>query len=323
MCLLEGTNLSEGRGTTRPFELFGAPWFSAGDFARMLTALDLPGVAFAPIHFRPMFDKHAGSSCAGSLLRVTDPRAFRSFETGMRVVEAALRLSPAKFRWRTEPYEFDSRPAIDLLTGSSRFRTGVEAGADLASEIVRHDRGAAAFALRREPHLLYRDRRPAAIAFVGPHDAGKTTLLVDLVPALAGRGLRVGTIKHTGKDAEDDLPGKDSQRHAASGASVAAFVTPARTTARRFGGEEPLETVLAREFAECDLVLVEGYKSLPIPRIEVRRRGSAPLAVPGVSARVADEPSSDGTLTYSFGDRDAIVEAVLRLSGLERPFARI
>jgi len=265
MCLLEGTNLSEGRGTTRPFELFGAPWLSATALAETLNGLRLPGVRFLPTHFRPMFDKHAGKACAGALLHVTDRAAYRSFETGLRVVETARRLMPSEFCWRSEPYEFDPRPAIDLLTGSARFRETAEAGEDLASEIGRHDREARAFLERSEPYLLYADHRPAVVALVGGHDSGKTSLLLELVPRLKARGLTVGTIKHTPKDAEDDIAGKDSHRHARSGAAVSAFVTPERTTTRRLALEEPLETLLAREFSVCDLVLIEGYKSLPVP----------------------------------------------------------
>src|SRR6266496_2953109 len=80
MCLLEGTNLSEARGTTRPFEMFGAPWLKAAGFVDALNGLALPGVAFVPVHFRPMFDKHAGQTCGGALMQVTDKRSFRSFE---------------------------------------------------------------------------------------------------------------------------------------------------------------------------------------------------------------------------------------------------
>src|SRR5262249_50685922 len=149
MCLLEGTNLSEGRGTTRPFELFGAPWLAAGGFADALNAAGLPGARFLPTHFRPMFDKHAGAICGGALLEVTDAGVFRSFETGLRVVEIARRMAPREFRWRTEPYEFDLRPAIDLLSGSTRFRELVDAGADLAPEIRRHAEGGEAFLSRR------------------------------------------------------------------------------------------------------------------------------------------------------------------------------
>ena len=93
MCLLEGTNLSEGRGTTRPFELFGAPWLAAVPFAEALAARRLPGVAFLPIYFRPMFDKHAGRTCGGAMFHVTDPAAFRSFETGLRHAQPLLRVS--------------------------------------------------------------------------------------------------------------------------------------------------------------------------------------------------------------------------------------
>jgi molybdopterin-guanine dinucleotide biosynthesis protein MobB len=318
MCLLEGTNLSEGRGTTRPFEYFGAPWLPAVPFAEALNALELPGVSFIPIHFRPMFDKHAGQTCGGAMFRVTDPRAFRSFETGMRVIETARRLDSKSFRWRTEPYEFDPRPAIDLLTGSRRYREAVEADADLSPEIARHDAGARDFLSRREPHLRYPDRKPAAVALVGGHDSGKTTLLVELVPWLTSQGFKVGAVKHTSKDAEDDVSGKDSHRHATSGAAVSAFVTPARATARRFGPEEPLEDLLAREFSDCDLVLIEGYKSLPVPKIEVTRSRAARPPIEGVLARVSDRPAEDALPTHAFSDIQGIVRTVLQLAGLDR-----
>ena len=236
----------------------------------------------------------------------------------MRIVERARRLAPARFRWRTEPYEFDPRPAIDLLTGSRKFRDTLEKGEALGGEIARHDGAALEFLARREPFLLYPNRRPAVVAFVGPHNAGKTTLLVDLVPRLSGMGLTLGTIKHTSKDVEDDVPGKDSHRHAHSGAAASALVTPERTTARRLGPEETLETILRREFADCDLVLVEGYKSLPVPKIEVSRRGLAGMPIEGAAMRISDEPSSDGLPTLSFEDREGIVAAVLRLAGLDR-----
>jgi molybdopterin-guanine dinucleotide biosynthesis protein MobB len=319
LCLLEGTNLSEGRGTTCPFEMFGAPWLPAGDFADALTALELPGASFTPVHFRPMFDKHAGQTCGGALLRVTDRTRFRSFETGMRVIEAARRLDPERFAWRTEPYEFDPRPAIDLLTGSSRFRDLVDRGADLAPEISRHDAAALAFLARREPHLSYPDRRPAAVALVGGHNAGKTTVILRLVPWLKAMGLSVGTIKHTSKDTEDDVPGKDSHLHAGSGASVSAFLTPRRTTVRRFGAEGDLDEILARQFSDCDLVLVEGFKSLPIPKIEVTRERASRPPIEGILARISDRPAEDGLPTHAFGDIQAIAATVLRLAGLRRP----
>jgi len=323
MCLLEGTNLSEGRGTTRPFEMFGAPWLSAPDLSEALNAVALPGVSFLPAHFRPQFEKHAGETCAGAMLFVTDRARFRPFETGLRVIETARRLAPRQFRWRTEPYEFDRRPAVDLLTGSRRFRELLDAGEDIGPEIARHGAGAKDFQRRREPFLLYADRRPAAVAFVGGHNAGKTTLLVDLVPRLKALGLTVGAIKHTSKDAEDDLPGKDSYRLAASGARVCAFATPERTTARRFGEEEELSEILAREFAECDLVLIEGYKTLPVPKIEVSRGGAPRPAVAGAGARISERAAEGDIPTYAFEDLEGIVKEVLRLAGLDRPFARV
>jgi molybdopterin-guanine dinucleotide biosynthesis protein MobB len=318
MCLIEGTNLSEGRGTARPFELVGAPWLDAARFADAVNALGLPGLRCIPTHFRPMFDKHAGATCGGAFLAVTDAKRFRSFETGLNIVETARRLAPGDFRWRAEPYEFDRRPAIDLLTGSSRFRRRVEEGGDLGSEIARHEAGARDFLARREPFLLYPDRKPAVVAFVGAHNAGKTTLVLDLVPRLKAMGLAVGVVKHTSKDVEDDVPGKDSHRHSLSGAAASVLVTPARTTARRRGPEEDLDELLAREFSDCDLVLVEGYKSLPIPKIEVRRSGGPKVSVDGAAARVSDVSSEDGVPTLSFEDHDGIVSTVLRLSGLDR-----
>jgi molybdopterin-guanine dinucleotide biosynthesis protein B len=131
-------------------------------------------------------------------------------------------------------------------------------------------------------------------------------------------GVTVGTVKHTSKDAEDDVPGKDSHRHANSGASVSAFVTPERTTARRFGPEADIEDLLAREFSDCDLVLIEGFKSLPVPKIEITRERASRPRIDGVLARVSDRPAEDGIPTHAFGDVQAIVATVLRLAGLDR-----
>ena len=318
MCLLEGTNLSEGRGTTRPFEVFGAPWLDGMALADALNALAMPGVQFVPTQFRPMFDKYSGQTCDGALLRVTDSESFRPFQTGLRVIETARRLAPLEFRWRLEPYEFDGRPAIDLLTGSARFRETLEGNGSLRAEIARHFDAAQPFLSRREPFLLYPDRRPAAVAFVGGHDSGKTSVIVELIPRLAARGLRVGAIKHSTRDVPDDTPGKDSERHASAGAVVGAFVTPHRTTVRRFGDEEPLADLLRREFSDCDLVLVEGYKNLPLPKIEVLREGAARPDVVEPAARISDGPFVGTVPTLSFGDWDAIETVVLRLAGLDR-----
>ncbi len=157
MCLLEGTNLSEGRGTTRPFELFGAPWLDARALADALAAERLAGVAFRPASFVPTWDKHAGQRCHGVELHVTDPAAFRPFRAGVACVLHARAQDPRAFRWRTEPYEFVADvPAFDLLCGSARERLAIEAGAslrDLARAWAPEER---AFARRRAPFLRYR-----------------------------------------------------------------------------------------------------------------------------------------------------------------------
>ena len=155
MCLLEGTNLSEGRGTTRPFELFGAPWLDGDRLAEALATERLPGARFRPVSFVPTWDKHAGKRCHGVEV-VVDREKFRPFRTGVACVAAARSQDPRRFRWRTDPYEFVKKiPAFDLLCGSAREREAMEAGLgwrDLAAEWSREERE---FAKRRARHLLY------------------------------------------------------------------------------------------------------------------------------------------------------------------------
>lgn len=128
-CLIEGTNLSEGRGTTRPFEICGAPWLDGGKLARKMNAENLPGVTFRPAWFRPTFQKHAGKDCGGVQLHVTDRSSFQSVRTSLALLCAMREMSGDLFTWRTEVYEFVSKPiAIDLLFGSDRERIQIEAG---------------------------------------------------------------------------------------------------------------------------------------------------------------------------------------------------
>jgi len=132
MCLVEGTNLSEGRGTTRPFELVGAPWLSGPALARELERAGLAGVRFRAGGFTPTFQKHAGRPCGGVQLHVTDPRTFRPVACALAVLVAARKLAPADFAWRAEAYEFvRDKPAIDLLAGSPWLREAIDAGATL------------------------------------------------------------------------------------------------------------------------------------------------------------------------------------------------
>ena len=131
-CLIEGTNLSEGRGTTRPFEWVGAPYLDGHRYAEALDGLGLPGVRFRPARFTPTFHKWAGEVCGGVQIHVTDRRRFRPFRTGVAAISVARRLAPAEFRWKEPPYEFEhQRLPIDILFGTDRIRTQIEGGTDL------------------------------------------------------------------------------------------------------------------------------------------------------------------------------------------------
>ena len=126
MCLIEGTNMSEGRGTTRPFEIFGAPWVKPKAAKEALDLLNLPGVIFRPIDFKPMFQKQAHQVCHGFQMHVTDRKSFKPLLTGIAIVCVMYALHP-EFAWRTETYEFVSdRLAIDLLFGNDRVRHCIE-----------------------------------------------------------------------------------------------------------------------------------------------------------------------------------------------------
>jgi len=129
MCLLEATNLSEGRGTTRPFEIFGAPFIDAGILAARLEKFRLPGVIFRPMYFLPMFQKHAGKLCGGAQIHVTDRKKFKPFRTGAAVIRAVRDLYPDRFEWKQPPYEYETeKMPIDILAGTDRFRKDMENG---------------------------------------------------------------------------------------------------------------------------------------------------------------------------------------------------
>lgn len=155
-CLLEGTNLSEGRGTTRPFELCGAPWIDARKLCRRLQDESLPGVCFRPAWFQPTFQKFAGQTCAGVQLHVTDRQAFQPVRTGLAVLAALRELSGDAFAWRQKPYEFvTDRLAIDLLLGSDRERRELEAGIPIGNICRVWEAEEAGFRQRRRPYLIY------------------------------------------------------------------------------------------------------------------------------------------------------------------------
>jgi uncharacterized protein YbbC (DUF1343 family) len=143
--LLEGTNLSEGRGTTRPFELVGAPWLDGAALARDLHGLGLDGFRARPTTFRPTFHKHAGVVCGGVQIHVTDEAAFRPVAVYVALVALARAQDRDQFRFRTERYEYvDDIPAFDLLTGSVDARAAIEAGvaaAEVAHQASTADAG--------------------------------------------------------------------------------------------------------------------------------------------------------------------------------------
>jgi uncharacterized protein YbbC (DUF1343 family) len=118
MCLLEATNISEGRGTTRPFELFGAPWICGEEFAEALNRLKLPGVFFRETYFQPTFQKYAGEICAGAQLHVLDRDRFRPFQTGVEIIRHIQNRYGGSFRWKPPPYEYEyERLPIEILIG--------------------------------------------------------------------------------------------------------------------------------------------------------------------------------------------------------------
>jgi len=155
-CLVEGTNLSEGRGTTTPFELIGAPWL---DGHALRSAIDLdapPGALFRPASFRPMFQKHAGRPCGGVQIIVDDPTSFRPFACYWDLLNRVRALAPDRFAWREDAYEFEAdRPAIELLLGRRGLRELLEEGLPHAEAEPLWREDLERFEAQRKRHLLY------------------------------------------------------------------------------------------------------------------------------------------------------------------------
>lgn len=133
--LLEGTNLSEGRGTTLPFEFLGAPWLDPWALADELNKQDIPGLILRPVRFVPTFDKHRGQRCGGLFLQVTDARAVRSMSFTLSLLDAVRQLAPAQFAWLPPPYEYETvKPPIDILFGSDQLRVALDSGRSLVDD---------------------------------------------------------------------------------------------------------------------------------------------------------------------------------------------
>lgn len=156
-CLVEATEVSEGRGTTRPFQLVGAPDIDPPALAGALSERHLPGVSFIPTYFRPQFQKHAGEICGGVEILVTDPGRFASYRTGVELIAVLHRQLGERFSWRRKPYEFVAdRPAIDLLTGGQQLRQALSShDSGLEEWIAGWSGDESAFRDERRPILLY------------------------------------------------------------------------------------------------------------------------------------------------------------------------
>lgn len=153
-CLFEGTNMSEGRGTTRPFEWIGAPWIDGHAWSEQLNGLSLAGVMFRPVHFTPTFSKHHGVPCQGVEVHVTDPRQFRPVATGLHLLATARDQNPDEFAW-LPPYRPGGRQFIDLLAGTDALRLGLDAGRDVDDFLEAWEQDAEQWLPLRERSLLY------------------------------------------------------------------------------------------------------------------------------------------------------------------------
>ncbi|HSG50260.1 MAG TPA: DUF1343 domain-containing protein, partial [Longimicrobiales bacterium] len=156
MVLVEGTNLSEGRGTTRPFELVGAPYLDPYALVEAVAAEDIPGAALRPCFFEPTFQKHAGVMCGGVQIHVTERRAFRPVRTAVALFRAMKDQAPDGFGWRPPPYEYEERlMPIDILWGHEGLRTGVDGGGSVDRILEGVDEACTRFSARCAPFRIY------------------------------------------------------------------------------------------------------------------------------------------------------------------------
>jgi uncharacterized protein YbbC (DUF1343 family) len=153
-CLFEGTNVSEGRGTTRPFETIGAPWLEAEDLRDELAEKELPGVVFSVADFTPTFSTFAGEACRGIQLHVTDPRALSPLRTGIEVLLAIRRQSAERFQWRPL-WQDERRSFVDCLAGTEQFRERIDAGASADEAYETACRDSEAYRRARSRALYY------------------------------------------------------------------------------------------------------------------------------------------------------------------------
>jgi uncharacterized protein YbbC (DUF1343 family) len=154
--LFEGTQLSEGRGTTRPFELLGAPWIDAERLAADMDEVGLPGARFRPAVFEPTFQKHARITCGGCQTHVVDRGRFLPVLTGVALLSRFHNADPGRFAWRQPPYEYEhEKMPIDILAGQASLRRQIDAGVDPFTIAEGWTAAVAEFARARERYLLY------------------------------------------------------------------------------------------------------------------------------------------------------------------------
>jgi uncharacterized protein YbbC (DUF1343 family) len=154
--LFEGTRLSEGRGTTRPFELIGAPWIDADRLADAMNARGVPGAHFRPVYFEPTFHKHAKQTCGGCQIHVLDRDTFRPVRASVELMAEFRRQDPERFPWREPPYEYEhDKQPIDILYGSDRLRATLDAGEDVDRLIGSWSAKEEEFQRLRERYVLY------------------------------------------------------------------------------------------------------------------------------------------------------------------------
>lgn len=153
-CLFEGTNVSEGRGTTRPFETVGAPWIDGEELREELAALALPGLVFAPAAFTPNASKHSGEFCGGVTITVTEPEQFKPLLTGLAILKTIHDKYREKFEWKAT-WEDSQVFFVDRLAGGKDLRHSLDEGRPLEGIYAEISRGREEFLARRKPYLLY------------------------------------------------------------------------------------------------------------------------------------------------------------------------
>jgi len=149
LCLLEGTNVSEGRGTNRPFRQFGAPWIDANRLAEQLNKLNLPAMRFTPARFTPTSSKYQGQQCSGVSIVISDRDRLEPYYSGIQIVSEIRRMYPNDFQWKTSHF--------DRLCGTSKIRNAITSGASLSELRNQWQPELQAFRKTRDKYLIYHD----------------------------------------------------------------------------------------------------------------------------------------------------------------------